>query len=159
MHAYLSLNSILNEWHCFPVCLRMNHVDLSVYMLLSPRERLQRWPQFRCQRRRQCIQVSYHARQWLHLQRLFFTLSEGLLYHTVFIKIIIIISGCRSFFWSPLLLIFTFHKHILQRQESKEQVRWEMRWNVLHHMLKLLKLDGAESSLCSYHKEVVIMGI
>lgn len=124
-----------NELVLFPVC-----------MLLSLREQLQRWPQLiKCQRWRQCVKVPHLARQWVHLQRLLFTLSEdGLLYHTVFI-IIIIISGCRSFLRRPLLLLVAFHKYILQRPESKEQDRWEaveLNWSVtlemqtaaLHHI-------------------------
>lgn len=108
-------------------------------MLLSLREELQRWPQLiKCQRWRQCVKVPHLARQWLHLQRLLFTLSEdGLLHYTVFIIIIIIISGCRSFLRRPLLLLITVHKYILQRPKSKEQDRWEaveLDWSVTLEM-------------------------
>lgn len=96
---------------------------ISLIVPLSLREELQRRPQFNSQRWHQCIKVPHVTCQRLYLQRLLFTHSEsGFLYHTFSD---IIMSGCRSFLWHPVLLLVTLHKCLLQRQESKEENRWE----------------------------------
>lgn len=137
------------------------------YLSLHAHREDEHWSQcVHCQRWQQCIQVPHLTRQWLLLQRLFFTLSEdGLLYHTVFIiLLLIIISGCRSFLRLPPLLLFfiTIHKHILQRQDSKEQDGWVgLKSRLLFFLanFRLSDLEGANNPACSHWNKALVMWI
>ena len=92
-------------------------------MLLFLREEDLLWPQFKCQRRHQRIKIPFLPQQWIHLQRLLFSLSEDRhLHHTV--GIIVISAGTVVLWHFVRVDIVAFHKYLLQRQKSKKPDRW-----------------------------------